>query len=329
MVQAPPAYCPICLIMLPDTALQRRLDSLQVACPVCGDFRISGTAEAIAASRVAGKPHAAAKVSFALRRMQEHAQWPLLDSAVLRRILDEVQLPSPREQADNLVLWVGRCLRDEGPHAVVELVAGASAAIMGAIGFDGERYILTALGDRGLVAARPKHGTEGNPWLVGLTFDGWERYYELVKETVESRIAFMAMPFGNETLDRVFRDCFRPAVDKTGFSLRRIDDNPPAGLIDNRLRVEIRRARFLIADLTNANAGAYWEAGFCEGLGRPVIYTCEETYFREKKTHFDTNHSLTIPWSVSDLSKAERDLKSAIRATLPAQAKPPTDDEVV
>ena len=59
---------------------------------------------------------------------------------------------------------------------------------------------------------------------------------------------------------------------------------PKAGLIDDRLRVEIRTSRFLIADLTHENAGAYWEAGFAEGLGKPVIYTCEKSKFDTAKT---------------------------------------------
>jgi len=35
------------------------------------------------------------------------------------------------------------------------------------------------------------------------------------------------------------------------------------------------------------NPGAYWEAGYAEGLGKPVIYTCEEAKFVEA-SHFDT-----------------------------------------
>jgi len=41
------------------------------------------------------------------------------------------------------------------------------------------------------------------------------------------------------------------------------------------MRVEIRSAKFLVADLTDENRGAYWEAGFGEGLGKKVYYTCE------------------------------------------------------
>ena len=130
----------------------------------------------------------------------------------------------------------------------------------------------------------------------------------------------MAMEFGDEILNRVVLDCFKPAVAQTGFDLRKLDENPKAGLIDNRLRVEIRRSRFLIADLTHNNRGAYWEAGFAEGLGRPVIYTCEKSVFDAEKTHFNTDHSHTVVWSEDALGEAAEELKNTIRATLPADA---------
>jgi nucleoside 2-deoxyribosyltransferase len=131
----------------------------------------------------------------------------------------------------------------------------------------------------------------------------------------------MAMPFGDSMLDKMFFECFKPAVRKTGFELVRLDENPPAGLIDNRLRVEIRTSRFLVADLTGGNPGAYWEAGFAEGLGKPVIFTCEKGFFDTKKTHFDTNHFHTIRWEADSPGEAEERLKETIRATLPDEAK--------
>jgi hypothetical protein len=149
------------------------------------------------------------------------------------------------------------------------------------------------------------------------------RHGELKREPIDSRAAFMAMPFNNDILDRVFRDCFRPAVAATGFDLRRLDDHPAAGNIDDRLRIEIRNARFLIAELTGANPGAYWEAGFAEGLHKPVIYTCEKSCFDKpaQKPHFDTNHHLTVIWEESDLPGAVEQLKATIRETLPSEAK--------
>src|SRR3972149_10978089 len=122
----------------------------------------------------------------------------------------------------------------------------------------------------------------------------------------------MAMKFGDSILDRVVEEVFKPAVEKTGFDLYRLDDVLKAGLIDDRLKVEIRTSRFLIADLTHENRGAYWEAGFAQGLGKPVIYTCEASKFDEQYTHFDTNHHTTIKWDRNNLEKAATDLKNTI-----------------
>ncbi len=85
------------------------------------------------------------------------------------------------------------------------------------------------------------------------------------------------------------------------------------------MRVEIKRARFLIADLTHANNGAYWEAGYAEGLGKTVIYTCEQQVFddRAQGTHFDTNHHLTVKWNPENPDMAVESLKATIRATFP------------
>ena len=149
-----------------------------------------------------------------------------------------------------------------------------------------------------------------------LTFAGWDRYEELRRGVPSGRKAFMAMAFGDPTLDAMVDGHLRPAVDAVGFTLRRLDDEPRAGLIDDRLRVEIQSARFVIVDLTHGNKGAYWEAGYAEGLGKPVIYTCQEEKFQDA-SHFDTNHHLTVMWNEENPEKAAEDLKATIRATIP------------
>jgi nucleoside 2-deoxyribosyltransferase len=158
---------------------------------------------------------------------------------------------------------------------------------------------------------------------VTLSFKGWEHYENLREGTGKYRKAFMAMKYEEIALDQVFNDVLKPSVAQTGFDLVRLDELPHAGLIDNRMRVEIQNSDFLIADLTHANPGAYWEAGYAEGLGKPVIYTCKKEIFDAEKTHFDTNHHLTVLWdeSDSDSSTTGEQLKATIRATLPHLAK--------
>ena len=155
---------------------------------------------------------------------------------------------------------------------------------------------------------------------VTLSFAGWERYEELVRGSPSGHNAFMAMKF-EETLRQIVDEHFRPAVRQAGFILKLLDDEPRAGLIDDRLRVEIQGARFVISDLTHDNSGAYWEAGYAEGLGKPVIYTCNRDVFEERSTHFDTNHLLTVLWSENELPEAMKMLKATIRATIPEAKK--------
>ena len=154
---------------------------------------------------------------------------------------------------------------------------------------------------------------------IQLTFLGWAYLDTLRQGKVDSRMAFMAMPFGNDELDTVYRDFLKPAVQETGFKLKRLDEAQPAGLIDDHLRTEIRQSRFLIVDLTTRNNGAYWEAGFAEGLGKPVIYTCRKDEFDKGDVHFDTNHHLTVIWEPSKMEEAVAKLKDTIRATFPGE----------
>src|SRR5262245_37412315 len=140
-------------------------------------------------------------------------------------------------------------------------------------------------------------------------------FEQLRRGTPSSRRAFMAMQYGDPIPDQLVNDHFPPAVAQTGFELRRADDSHAAGLIDDRLRVEIRSARFLIAALTHGNHGAYWEAGYAGGLGNPVIYTCQRAKF-EEMSHFDTNHHLTVLWDENVALAMER-LKATIRETIP------------
>lgn len=134
----------------------------------------------------------------------------------------------------------------------------------------------------------------------------------------------MAMKFGDPQLDSVFAQYFVPAVGQSGFELRTVADGQGAGLIDDQIRVGIRTARFVICDLTHGNQGAYWEAGFAEGLGRPVIYTCRSDVFssndKSVRPHFDTSHMATIVWDSEDLQSAAVRLKAMVRATLPGEA---------
>ena len=82
------------------------------------------------------------------------------------------------------------------------------------------------------------------------------------------------------------------------------------------MRQQIRDAAFVLADLTHDNFGAYREAGYAEGLGKPVIYLCEQSKSDSKRTHFDTNHCTTVLWEAGAVDRFETQLIATLRRSL-------------
>jgi len=283
-------------------------------CPNCGKFIITGTSYACMETEFKRFSDGRLRLSHAIRKLVEQNKEVSIGSNDLPLLIENTPIPNPQEQTDNLILWLGRRLKglsDYVPYKPDEMVA-----VIGGWNAANVTKIIAHLQNKRLVEVDTIIELQD----LSLTMEGWEHYQQLERGVVESRKAFMAMQYGDTLLDRIYRECFKPAVESTGFELLRLDERPKAGLIDNRMRVIIRTARFIVADLSHANLGAYWEAGFAEGLGRPVIYTCERAHFEKNKTHFDTNHCHTVLWSESSLEKASMELAATVRATLPTEA---------
>src|SRR5258707_2625733 len=118
---------------------------------------------------------------------------------------------------------------------------------------------------------------------------------------VAGNYGFVAFSFGNAQLDGLLKDTVKPGLRETlGFDLVDMRDVATAGVIDNIMRAQIRDAAFILADLTDDNPGACSEAGYAEGLGKPVIYLCEAAKFEAARTHFDTNHCTTVMWNAAE-----------------------------
>jgi hypothetical protein len=287
-------------------------DTYYYDCPRCGKFSLTGTLERMLPSWLEKNKDNASLFSYLLRKMQARNNKLTLDSELFDELIATARLPTPSEQAKNFLRWLGKNVPSYDASMEVEI--GLLQSIMGAQVPEGVFYVTSHLDKQGYIIS---NGVGSN---FGMTFDGWEEYERLTRQATDSRVAFMAMQFNDDDLTRVVNDVFRPAVEAAGFELRVLTDNPSAGLIDDRLRVEIRNSKFLIADLTHRNPGAYWEAGFAEGLGKPVIYTCKKEEF-DKVVHFDTNHHLTVMWDVEKFDLTAAALKATIRATLPDESK--------
>lgn len=155
-------------------------------------------------------------------------------------------------------------------------------------------YLLDYLEDLGFIKISGRNND-----LQGciLTINGYEKLAELEETHTVSSRAFVAMWF-DASMDDAWERGINPAIREAGYDPIRIDQKEHANKIDDEIVAEIRRARFVIADFTHgddgARGGVYYEAGFAQGLGIPVIFSCRESVFED--IHFDTRQYNHIVW---------------------------------
>ena len=304
--------CPICSVRA--NVYSGNGDNLIVQCEKCGDFVAAGSLGDDWSSSGGNDKKKVALASYVIRSLQKGGMRPKLTTYGLNEYLKNRELPTPPEATTNLLLLVGEELRYQpGNFSSTNLLA--ATAIIGAIDKADAIYHARVLQDEGLGTWASSQSEVG----IRLSYGGWQKYHELIRARQDSKFAFFARKFDSPELDNVFANCFFLAVHATGYELRKVPQR--AGLIDAIIENEIRNCKFLVAEMSDNNAGAYWEAGFAEGLGKPVIYVCKEGV----KTHFDTEHRHTIPWHPEKLDETAMLLKAVIRNTLLGDAKQ-TDD---
>ncbi len=312
--------CPVCQSAAGGTIEVWRTSQAATGftCEVCGEFKVSSAALAMIGTENTNLTTVKrAALTHRLRRSTDTggetqmvmSDW--LEGDGLARLT----LPSAAQQATNIIRLIGRVTSESGQE--MRTVPLSFHASIGSASRDFAMAILFELRDRGVLKLIDTTSlSRKNAQNVSLTLSGWELYESEKTGKTSGSYGFLALKFGDEILDPFVQLHIKPAVAELGFELRDMRDGARAGVIDNLMRIDIRDAAFVIADLTHDNAGSYWEAGYAEGLGKPVLYICEKSKFGSVKTHFDTNHSTTVQWDVDDPEAFKRDLIATLRRSL-------------
>jgi hypothetical protein len=312
--------CPICRTAIQAINVGTMVDFgsvNKIPCAECGDFYADGSVLALVNEGQldeADRRHVSAWIRDRNRHDEKDIVVRRADVAI---VIKNVPRPTPAEKANRMLLLLAKLSGQPGTEVSRDEIRASDvwATSMAELPIYG-----ISLLERKLILQYAQTGK------YILSMEGWIEVERLQTERARAgHRAFMAMPFGDSRLDQIVTNFFVPTAKAAGFDLQKLTDGQPAGLIDDQLRVRLRTARFIVADLTAGNQGAYWEAGFAEGLGTPVIYTCEKSVFRsfekDKRTHFDTNHLVHVLWTEASLANAADDLKAIIRNTLPHEAK--------
>ncbi len=293
------------------------------ACDGCGKFAVTWEAFSdFFADGSALKSVERAALSHRVRTTPQALVPTQIDESWISGFLASPALPNPSIQAANLIRVVGDYVSSEGTPFPID--AETLTPLIGAFDLHATNLLIMELVEQNLLrkqgdVARPN--TRGSGTIIGpqytLSLEGWGRYEAEKRGQVSGNYGFIAMAFNKAALEDVMANVLKPGVLKgTGYQLIDLRDVQRAGIIDNLLREKIRDAAFVLADLTHENAGAYWEAGYAEGLGKPVIYLCEDAKFSTQKTHFDTNHCTTVTWSEADPAACLPSLVATIRRSI-------------
>lgn len=302
--------CPICWLddsSVTSEATSGRRD--KVTCPRCGVFEISDTAVALELQR-------RGQLSAWLRQINLHGgRPPVLTSDVIGRKIQTLPNYTALEKQRLLLFAIDELSEHPGAWVPIDRTHSISLAWSDSpLEFI---YCLSSLEERGFITSdRPSKTLENllnhsQTTHIRITSDGWEYIDQYRNDKQNQDQAFIAMSF-NAALDPVFDNGIHPGISNAGFRPYRIDRENHNKRIDAKIIAEIKKSRFLVADVTEHKQGVYYEAGFAQGQGMEVIWTVRENDL--DNAHFDTKQFRHITWGTPE--KLSQDLTDMIQAVI-------------
>jgi nucleoside 2-deoxyribosyltransferase len=303
--------CPLCN-RLAEAEMEFDTHARLVNCDRCGNYSLAEDLEILQLTgQLTGDLY---KLSAASRRATD-AGGPRfkISRSNLTQVLQSVTAPrTPFDAIDRIVMLVHE--RKPSMTAPVGLTDNDWPLVV-ARQFEEFREFLSIAAGIGYIKAVPTGGL----WECDLTLAGWRHVAELRTIGRVTNQAFVAMWF-DTTLTPAYTDGIVPALEDAGYSPVRVDRVHYNEKIDDKIIAEIRRSGLVVADFTGGRGGVYYEAGFAQGLGLPVIYTVRKDEI--EGVHFDTRQYNHIVWeSPADLRERLHNRVIATMGQIPSDTQ--------
>ncbi len=285
-------------------------DSEGFECDICGKFELTRTLFQTSKLDDLTRPQKAL-ISYKIRNSSSDNI--MLGTGDVDHIIQNENLPNPSQRVAKIIQYIGDQVSKSGER--IQDLSINFYTYIGAPSYLSASEMILELHDRDIVKGMYQKMSNYILWYnLDLTLSGWDLYQQEKQGKLSGDYGFIAMQFNDEILDRFVQENLRDIIkNELGYDLHDMREVARAGIIDNIMRTEIRDAAFILADLTHNNPGAYWEAGYAEGLGKPVIYLCEQNKFEQHGTHFDTNHCTTVKWDIESEDKLQECLDKLIQ----------------
>ncbi len=302
-----PETCILCQQLDGDPARRCTAEAIpsreawQLDCVRCGVYMASEELieDRLGDSRARFPDPLALRLSWVARDACDRKRPPVLFThASLQELASGAPLPSGRVvYFDRVVEMLSQCSTYPGLDTPAGSVAALAARVLlPKAAFISVVSLLSQDGDLAVANQDPLR------YSVRLTAQGWRRAEAMSRGGRGDR-AFVAMWF-DTSMRAAFEEGIKPALIECKYEPPfRVDDpehdhavvEPSfTDRIDDRILSEIRRARFVVADATGHRPNVYFEAGFADGLGIPIIWTCKAG--SEADLSFDTRQIEHIVW---------------------------------
>lgn len=189
------------------------------------------------------------------------------------------------------------------------------------------KQVLEFLQQEQLIAGNAGHSLAGISneavynMQLQMTVKGWESVRRK-RGSVLSNQVFIATQFKWPDAEEPERlktlEAIKSACSACGFSAEIVSQNH-TGFITDKVISEIKKARFVVAELTYNNRGVYFEAGLARGLGIDVFHVIRADHISGddntgKRVHFDIQQIRYLKWT--EPLKLQEELRDWILATI-------------
>lgn len=312
--------CPICGAQANYESLEKVDSTKKYRCDCCGDFEITEDAEnslgckykedvakisSIIKNREINKK-SIIRIFFSSEEAKKHNENCIS--------IDELLLSYPKEmkyRINSVLLNLASLSQYTGAYIKFDDYKKASP-ILYCDSYDSASvtFILKYLLENKFIDIKDGCNYRTLPLEVRLTVKAWSIINDLLEGNNSNKV-FIAMSF-DESLNSAYENGIKKAVEKAGYEDVRVDKQEFNDKICDEIVINVRKAKFVVADVTQQKNGVYFEAGYAMGLGKPVIWTCKEEDL--KNVHFDTRQYNHIVWK--DENDLYQRLLSRIQATI-------------
>jgi hypothetical protein len=265
-----PVKCVFCGLEATEGTPANQPQVHYLECPRCREYSI--TDEAI--WEMEAHPLTDRKKANASGWIREQRTRPVIQYDQVDYFKKRLRNPAVGERAEKIMRYFAEVFPDLDMMEMVDMNDPVLAGVSWSTKPEEVRYLISEYLGEALQFLRSTHYA-GPTIRVTILPRGWEYIESLQASNPNSPIGFIAM-FFDPSLYALRDRALIPAIQGAGYREFVVNLYPTNQDLMDEVLAGIRRSKFVIADFSGNRHNVYFEAGFAQGLGIPVIHTCKE-----------------------------------------------------